>query len=58
VTICQLEYREDLSIGKLSAVVKQLVSDKACPAVLATPVVIYAVKQGIYEFCEPLNLKL
>lgn len=56
VIICQ--YQADLLNGKLAGVVGYLMKEEVCPAVLAAPVVIYAVKQGINEFCAPLGYKL
>ncbi len=58
VAICQSEFQADLKAGKLSTLVTDLVAQKICPAVLATPVVIYVVKQGVDEFCSPLDFKL
>jgi hypothetical protein len=58
VTICQTQFREDLLEGKLAGVVSDLVSQKICPAILATPITIYVVKCGVKEFCEPLEFKL
>lgn len=57
VALCQPEFRTDLLEGKLAAVVSDLVSQKICPAILATPITIYAVKCGVKEFCEPLDFK-
>ena len=58
VAICEAEFREDLVNGKLKKVVEYLIEKKICPPVLAGPVVIYAVKMGVEEFCQPLNYKL
>lgn len=58
VTICQTQFREDLLEGKLADVVSNLVSQKTCPAILATPIAIYVAKCGVKEFCEPLDFKL
>lgn len=58
VAICQADFREDLLNGKLDAAVGHLIEAKICPAILATPIVIYVLKQGVDNFCEPLNFKL
>ncbi len=58
VSICEAEFREDLVKGNLTKVVGYLLEKKVCPPVLAAPVVIYALKTGIEEFCQPLDYKL
>ena len=58
VAICQEDFREDLLQKKLAATVGYLIEKKICPGILVAPVVIYVVKQGVREFCEPLNFKL
>ncbi len=58
VAICQEDFRADLRENRLSTPVSYLLSIKLCPPLLVTPVVIYVVKQGIDDFCEPLNYKL
>ena len=58
VAICQEQFKEDLLAGKLAALVGYLLDKRICPAILATPVVIYVAKQGVNEFCEPLSFQL
>ncbi len=58
VSICEKEFREDLVNGNLTKVVGYLLEKKVCPPVLAAPVVIYALKTGIEDFCQPLDYKL
>ena len=58
VAICKGDFRADLRENRLSTPVSYLLSIKLCPPLLVTPVVIYVVKQGIDDFCEPLNYKL
>ncbi len=58
VAICKEDFRADLRENRLSTPVSYLLSIKLCPPLLVTPVVIYVVKQGIDDFCEPLNYKL
>lgn len=58
VTLCHSEYREELLQGNISKMVGHLLEQNLCPQLLVTPVVIYAVKTGIQQFCEPLEYKL
>jgi hypothetical protein len=58
VAICEQEFREDLLNGNCTAAVEYLVSTKLCPELLVTPVVIYVMKTGVKDFCEPLEYKL
>lgn len=58
VPICQAEFREDLLNGNCAAAVEHLASTKLCPALLVTPVVLYAMKTGVNDFCQPLEYKL
>ena len=58
VPICEQEYREDLLNGNCTKAVEYVVSTKLCPALLVTPVIIYAMKTGVNDFCEPLDYKL
>lgn len=55
VGICQQELRQDLLNNRLATTVEYLLYSDLCPRILVTPVVIYVVKQGISNFCEPLN---
>lgn len=56
VVICQ--YQADLLNGKFAGLVGHLITENVCPDVLAAPIVIYAVKLGIEDFCAPLGYKL
>lgn len=58
VAICQDAIKENLLNERLAPVLGILMEAKLCPDVLVTPVMIYALKQGIDEFCEPLSFKL
>ncbi|MBF2058318.1 MAG: hypothetical protein IGQ45_14145 [Cyanobacterium sp. T60_A2020_053] len=58
VALCREELRADLQDNYIEATVKYLLELKICPPLLVTPVVIYAVKKGIDDFCEPLTYKL
>jgi hypothetical protein len=53
--ICQKEFREDLVDGKFAPMVRYLAETPLLPAILATPVLMYVVSQGINRFCEPLD---
>lgn len=58
VAICEKEFRDDLIKGNVTKAVGYLLEKKICPPVLAAPVVIYALKTGIEDFCQPLDYKL
>lgn len=58
VAICQQEFREDLLKGNVTGILGYLIANKLCPEILATPVLIYVVKTGINNFCEPLQYKM
>lgn len=53
--ICQKEFREDLLNGSFAPVVAYLAATPLLPGILATPVLIYVMRQGIHSFCEPLD---
>lgn len=54
--ICQQEFRDDLLNGSISSTVEHLKTIATFPAMLATPVIMYVLKQGVNNFCEPLDL--
>lgn len=56
--ICQKQLREDLLNGKLGSAVEALTVARICPEKLVIPVIIYVVKTGVNNFCEPLDYKL
>lgn len=60
VVICEQQFREDLQTNNIANLVNYLLEleVKLCPPELVVIVVIYALKQGINNFCEPLNYKL
>ncbi|HEY9808455.1 MAG TPA: hypothetical protein V6D13_03865 [Halomicronema sp.] len=58
VAICDQSLRENLLNGKYAIVIEFLRQKGICPVILAVPVLMYILKQGIEEFCEPLELKL
>lgn len=55
VALCRQELRVDLQSNYIETTVNYLLELKICPPLLVTPVVIYVVKKGIDDFCEPLT---
>ncbi len=55
VVICEQEYREDLLNTSLQKIMEHLKATPTFPKILATPVLIYVLKQGVNHFCEPLD---
>jgi hypothetical protein len=53
--ICRSEFRESLLKGNYAEIVPYLAASSLCPAVLATPVIMYVMHQGINDFCQPLD---
>ncbi|MDH6060254.1 hypothetical protein NWP17_07355 [Chrysosporum bergii ANA360D] len=53
--ICQPEYREDLLNGSLVKIIEHLKTMPTFPRILATPILIYILKQGAKDFCQPLD---
>ncbi|WP_017654383.1 hypothetical protein [Fortiea contorta] len=53
--ICEQGFRDDLLNGSVQEIMEYLVSMPTFPRVLATPVLIYVLKQGVNNFCEPLD---
>ncbi|MBD1807386.1 MAG: hypothetical protein KME25_09980 [Symplocastrum torsivum CPER-KK1] len=56
--ICQKEFREDLLNGSFAPVVAYLGATPLLPGILATPVLMYVMRQGVDNFCEPLESRL
>ncbi|KYC43267.1 hypothetical protein WA1_14340 [Scytonema hofmannii PCC 7110] len=54
--ICQQEFRDDLLNGSISSLLKHLNTIPMFPGMLATPVLMYVLKQGVNNFCRPLDL--
>lgn len=50
--VCQEDFRDDLLAGLMAGAVESLATSVAIPPGLATPVVIYAVKIGMKNFCK------
>lgn len=53
--ICQKEFREELLNGSFAPMIRYLMETPLLPSILATPVLMYVVRQGINDFCEPLD---
>jgi hypothetical protein len=53
--ICEQEYRKDLVNNSLHGMMEHLKTMPTFPKILATPVLIYVLKQGANNFCEPLD---
>ncbi|MBE9036729.1 hypothetical protein [aff. Roholtiella sp. LEGE 12411] len=53
--ICEQEYREELLNSSLQEMMEHLKTMPTFPKILATPVLIYVLKQGVNNFCEPLD---
>jgi hypothetical protein len=53
--ICQKEFREDLLNGSFAPVIGYLAATPLLPGILATPVLMYVVRQGVKSFCAPLD---
>ncbi|MBF2017075.1 MAG: hypothetical protein IGS23_18125 [Rivularia sp. T60_A2020_040] len=53
--ICQQELRGDLLEGSVDKLMEQIQKMPTFPTILATPVLIYVFKQGIPDFCRPLD---
>jgi hypothetical protein len=54
--ICEQDYRQDLLNGSIVEMMAHLKSMPTFPKILATPVLIYVLKQGVNNFCQPLDL--
>lgn len=50
--VCQENFKDDLLAGLVAGAVESLAVSMAIPPGLATPVVIYAVKIGVKNFCK------
>ena len=53
--ICKEEFRSSLIAENFAPIAGHLAATKLCPALLVTPVLMYAAQQGINSFCEPLD---
>ncbi|WP_066377402.1 MULTISPECIES: hypothetical protein [unclassified Anabaena] len=53
--ICEQEFREDLQNGSIKQMMAHLKTIPEFPKILATPVLMYVLKQGVGKFCEPID---
>lgn len=53
--LCQQEYRSNLENGYVLEMMENLRTIPEFPKILATPTLIYVVKQGVNNFCELLD---
>jgi hypothetical protein len=53
--ICDLEFREDLKNSSVSNLMTRLKSNPSFPKILAAPMLMYILQQGINDFCEPFD---
>ncbi len=58
VEICASDLRDDLQDNYIEGAVNYLLEKQVCHPLLVTPVIIYAVKIGIEDFCQPLTYQL
>lgn len=56
--LCQGIFQEELLKDNVIFVIDSLIKARICPPILVTPVVLYVIKQGVGQFCEPLSYKL
>ncbi|MEA5553815.1 hypothetical protein VB713_23025 [Anabaena cylindrica UHCC 0172] len=53
--ICEQEYRNDLLNGSILEMMAHLKTIPSFPKILATPVLLYIIQQGVNNFCAPLD---
>lgn len=53
--ICEQDFREDLLNGSVEKMIVHLYTIESFPKILATPVLLYVLKQGVNNFCAPLD---
>lgn len=58
VFLFQTGIKEALHAGSIASATTLLAAETDIPAILATPVVLYAIKTGMEDFCKPLQEKL
>jgi len=54
--ICEQDFRDELLSGSAKGMMAYLYTMPTFPKILAVPVLIYVIKQGVNNFCEPLDL--
>ncbi len=58
VLLCHSSLKSSLTAGNLLFSVQTIQESGICPSVVATLVVLYAIKIGIDHFCEPLDYQV
>jgi len=53
--ICESEFREELVNHSILGIMAHINTIPTFPKILATPVLIYILKEGVNNFCEPLD---
>lgn len=53
--ICEQQFREDMQNNSIRGMMVRLKSREDFPAALATPVLLYVLKQGVNDFCLSLD---
>lgn len=56
--ICEQDFRDDLLNGSVKEMMRHLNTMPTFPKILATPVLMYVLKQGVNSFCEALDALL
>jgi hypothetical protein len=56
--LCQAGLKDYLLSGSIANAVKLLAAETDIPVALATPVILFAIKTGVEDFCKPLQEKL
>ena len=56
--LCQAGLKDYLMTGSIANAVKLLAAETTIPPTLAIPVILYALKMGVEDFCKPLQEKL
>jgi hypothetical protein len=54
--ICEQEFRVDLQNGSVTELLKHFYTIPEFPKILSVPVLLYVLKQGVNNFCEPLDV--
>jgi hypothetical protein len=53
--ICRQEFRSTLQDNSIQEMMEHIKTMPAFPSILATPVLIYVIKQGVDNFCKPFD---
>lgn len=53
--ICEPEFRDNLLNGSIKEMMAHLTTMPSFPKTLATPLLMYVLKQGVNNFCAPLD---